>query len=107
MSIPLLLLLALLLVGLWAMWSSFNLAVRKKHDALSAYRDARPEQLPSLARSHALLLLAFGGWLFVLPFLVIFFRVPFSSWSALVLVGTAGFFVGKRVVERKHGLPHS
>lgn len=104
---PLLLLLLLLLFGLWSMWIAFNLTVRRKYEALSTYKGARPEQLPSLARSHALLMFAFGGWLFVLPFLVILFGVPFSSWSGLVLVGTAGLFVGRRVVERKHGLPHS
>ncbi|MFG6465340.1 hypothetical protein [Roseateles sp. BYS87W] len=107
MSIPLVLLLVLLLSGLWSIWTAFNLGVRKKYGALTTYKGARPDQMPSLARSHALLMLAFGAWLFALPFLVVLFRIPFSSWSALVLVGTAGLFVGKRVVERRHGLPHS
>lgn len=104
---PHLLLLALLLAGLWSMWTAFNLGVRKKYEALTRYQGVRPDQMASLARSHALLMLAFGAWLFAIPFLVVLFRIPLSSWSALVLVGTAGHFVGKRVVERRHGLPHS
>jgi hypothetical protein len=103
-----LLLLSLLVIGaILCFRVAYLLIFRKRYSLLAAYKGARPEQLPSLARADAFLFFALGAWLLLVPVLVVAWQVRPSAWAGLILVGSAGYFVGRRFIERKHGLVNS
>lgn len=56
-----------------------------------------------LNKSYAVLLLIGGSWLFLLPFCIVLFRIPFSSWTALLLVFVCLHLLGELIINRKHG----
>ena len=97
-----------LAIALVAFWRAYKLVRNGGYAAVAAnYKSARPEQLQSLAKQHAAVLALFGVWFLVIFIVVVAFRVPFSSWAGLYLVGSGIFVVGKRIIERRHGLQHT
>ncbi|MBK8016128.1 MAG: hypothetical protein IPK20_05025 [Betaproteobacteria bacterium] len=97
-----------LVIALWAFWGAYKLVRDGGYSAVATNcKDARAEQLPSLAKQHATVLAIFGLWFLLVFIAVIAFKIPFSSWAGLYFAGFGIVIVGKRIIERRHGLQHT
>jgi len=96
-----------LAVAMVSLWHAFRLFRGRPSNVLALYRGAPANQGASILRQHAWLLTACGVWFLAVFVGAIFFLIPLLFWVGLYLAGPALFYIGKRVIEHKHGVPRS
>jgi hypothetical protein len=107
MAIALLILTAIVLMAFWYLRQGYLLLSGKNLAALARYKSARSDQIPSLAIHHGWLLAGVGGWLLLIPILILALHIPFYAWTGMLIIASASSVLGQRYIERKHQLEHS
>ena len=99
-------LIAMLVCGAFAWRMAYLLQRGRSEHFAKKYRDCGvpEEKIGSLGKSYSVLFFAAGSWLLALPFFIILYRLPISAWGGLIMVSTGLFFVGDRVIHRRHGV---
>lgn len=96
-----------MLAGGLVFLSQSYLYFRKRNSrAMARYKKMgiSTQQLSSLSTHFGWQTLLLGAWFLTLPVLIVLFRIPFHSFTVLIMVGTGILFLGDRLIERKHGI---
>ncbi|WP_143226044.1 hypothetical protein [Acidovorax sp. 56] len=100
-------LLSMLCLGGFGLRKTYLLFRRRDESYLRQFGVTDEKTLSSLSTQFGWLFLVWSLCFVVSPLVILLLRVPFNSFVGFFVVGTGIHYVGKRAIERKHGLKYS